>query len=274
MTRFLAHAILPGALALFLTASAWGAPDDMSARFRAGMEALSAAHAAPNREARDALLDKAIASFRGMLIDRPELIRVRLELARAFFLKGEDSLAKRHFENVLAGKPPAGVALNVNRFLAQIRARKRWSARVGMALAPDSNISASTDEKTILIDVFGQRLPFTYQGDERRSGIGLSLWAGGEYQYPVSDRARLRAGGDISRREYRSDEFDRMTLSAHLGPRWLIGRLSEASALASARRSWLSDEEDWRDLGVRVEGRHRLGRRTTAHLNASRHERR
>ena len=81
-------------------------------------------------------------------------------------------------------------------------------------------------------------------------------------------------GGDFSRREYRSDEFDRMTVSGYLGPRWLIGRASSASVLASARQSWLSDEEDWRDVGVRIEGRHRLNRRTTAHLNAARHERR
>ena len=266
-------AVAVGLLLPFLAVDHRAAAQDMGALFRQGMTAL--VHATETEgDRRDELLDEAIAAFRRMLVADPGLVRVRLELARAFFLKGEDSLAKRHFEHVLAGRPPAGVALNVNRFLAQIRARKRWSVRVGMALAPDSNISASTDEKTILIDVFGQRLPFTYRGDERRSGIGLSLWAGGEYQYPVSDRARLRAGGDISRREYRSDEFDRMTLSAHLGPRWLIGRVSEASALASARRSWLSDEEDWRDLGVRVEGWHRLGRRTTAHLNASRHERR
>ena len=65
-----------------------------------------------------------------------------------------------------------------------------------------------------------------------------------------------------------------MTVSAHLGPRWLIGRASEASLLASARQSWLADEEDFRDLGLRAEGRHRLNRRTTAHFNASRHERR
>ena len=65
-----------------------------------------------------------------------------------------------------------------------------------------------------------------------------------------------------------------MTVSAHIGPRWLIGRASEFSALASARQSWLADEEDFRDLGIRTEGRHRLNRRTTAFLNASRHERR
>ena len=36
---------------------------------------------------REALLDEAIAAFRAMLIDSPGLVRVRLELARAFFLK-------------------------------------------------------------------------------------------------------------------------------------------------------------------------------------------
>ena len=275
MTRRLILFIVAGAaLALVLLWASDAPADETAARFNAGMTAMrEAAHSEPDK--RDELLDKAIAEFRAILVARPDLVRVRLELARAFFLKEEDTLARRHFEIVLAGKPPAGVALNINRFLAQIRARKRWSVRVGVALAPDSNLTGRSDERTILIDVFGQRLPFTYNAeDQPRSGIGLSAWAGGEYQYPLDPRWRLRVGGDISRREYRSDEFDRMTVGAHVGPRWLIGRASEASLLASARQSWLSDEEDFRDVGLRIEGRHRLNRRTTAHLNASRHERR
>ena len=246
-----------------------------NARFLLGLAAVGAAEAPGIEEdRRTALLDEAVAAFRAMLVNRPDLVRVRLELARAFFLKGEDGLAKDHFERVLAGNPPAGVALNVGRFLAQIRARKRWSVRVGAALAPDSNVTARSGERTILLDTQFGRLPFTYQGDKPRSGIGIALWAGGEYQYPVNPRWRLRAGGDVSRREYRAREFDRMTLSAHLGPRWLIGRASEASLLASARQSWLADQADFRDVGIRVEGRHRLSRRTTLDLGASRHERR
>ena len=266
--------LIAAAAAVLLFHAADAPARDMNALFRTGMAAVQAATAEKDDDRRDELLDRAIAAFREMLVADPSLVRVRLELARAFFLKEEDTLARRHFEQVLAGRPPAGVALNVNRFLAQIRARKRWSVRVGMALAPDSNLSANTEEKTILIDVFGQRLPFTYQGDTPKSGIGVAAWAGGEYQYPLGPRWRLRSGADISRREYRSDAFDRMTVSAHLGPRWLIGPASEASLLASVRQSWLSDQADYRDLGVRVEGRHRLNRRTTAHLGVSRHERR
>ena len=271
--RLLLFAVAGLAIALGLLWASDAPAKDLSARFRVGMTALErAATASPDE--RDDLLDKAIAEFRAMLVADPKLVRVRLELARAFFLKGEDTLARRHFEQVLAGKPPAAVALNVNRFLNIMRARKRWSVRVGMALAPDSNLGARTGEGTILIDTPFGRLPFTYQGDDKQSGIGLAVWAGGEYQYPLSPRWRVRAGADISRREYRAREFDRMTVSAHLGPRWLIGRASELSALASARQSWLSDEEDFRDLGIRAEGRHRLNRRTTAFLDAARHQRR
>ncbi len=275
LTRALWLGFAAALIALVLLWASDAPAQDLSARFGAGMAAMQQATRAASPDERDELLDRAIAEFRAMLVADPRLVRVRLELARAFFLKGEDSLARRHFEQVLAGKPPAGVALNINRFLAQIRARKRWSVRVGAAIAPDSNLTGRSDERTILIDVFGQRLPFTYQGEDKpRSGVGLALWAAGEYQHPLSPRWRLRAGGDVSRREYRASEFDRMTVSAHLGPRWLVGRASEASLLASARRSWLADEEDFRDLGLRAEGRHRLNRRTTAHLNLSRHERR
>ena len=64
-------------------------------------------------DAREALLDDAIVAFHTMLVAHPGLVRVRLELARAFFRKGEDELARRHFEHVLAGGVPEPVAANV-----------------------------------------------------------------------------------------------------------------------------------------------------------------
>ena len=213
-----------------------------------------------------------------MLVRRPELVRVRLELARAFFLKGEDRLARRHFEQVLAGKPPAGVVLNVNRFLNTIRARKRWSLRVGASVLPDTNIGAGSDERTIYIDFGDQRLPFRRNQEElTTSGIGISAWIGGEYQYPLGPRWRLRGGGNLSRKDYKTSEFDRTTLTGHLGPRWLIGRASEVSLLLSGLHEWTGsglEEPSHRDIGLRVEGRHRLNRRTTVNARLSRHERR
>ena len=239
--------------------------------FLIGLAAIGASQEPEVPQAkRDALLDEAIGLFHAMLVRRPELVRVRLELGRALFLKGEDTLAQRHFEQVMAGNPPAPVARNVNRFLAQIRARRRWTFRVGMALAPDSNIGASSDERTIYIG----GLPFRRDQQElTSSGIGLSIWAGGEYEYPLEERWRLRAGADISRREYKKNEFDRMSVSAHLGPRWLIGRYTEASLLSQVQRHWLANDPDHYALGLRLEARHRLTRRMAVNAQLTRHER-
>ena len=103
--------------------------------FLIGLAAIGASQEPNVSEAkRDALLDEAIASFRNMLVERPGLLRVRLELARAFFLKGTDSLARRSFEQVLASKPPPAVAANARRFLSEIwarRARRRWNMYLG-----------------------------------------------------------------------------------------------------------------------------------------------
>ena len=284
MTRFLVGIAVLGVLVLVLTATAWGAAaptsgsdreDPTELRFRAGMEALGAAHTAADRETRDRRLDEAITAFRAILVNRPELVRVRLELARAFFLKEEDTLAKRHFEQVLAGEPPEAVAANIQRFLNIMRARRRWEARFGLALAPDTNIGAASGGRTIMIDTVFGRLPFTLTDPARKeSGVGLSVWTGGEYQHPLSPSWRLRAGGDISRREYRGSDFDRMTLSGYTGPRWLVDARTEASLLLEARKHWSAGKGYHEEIGPRLQAQRRLTRRVTAHGGLSWHGRR
>ena len=219
---------------------------------------------------REALLDEAIAAFRFMLVNRPELVRVRLELARAFFLKGEDSLSREQFERVLAGNPPDPVVANVRSFLTQIRARRRWTLHGGFALAPDTNIGATSEERIIYI----AGLPFERDAQElSTSGVGLSAWLSGEYQYPWGDRRRLRAGADVSRRDYGGSQFDQTFVSVHGGPRWLVGANAEASMLASVQRRWMAGDQLYDALGARLEGARRVSRRVTTNARASYHER-
>ena len=143
-------------------------PDDKDVLFLFGLAATGAAQQPGIADAkRHVLLDEAIAAFRTMLIDRPDLVRVRLELARAFFLKGEDSLSRRHFERVLAGSPPAVVAANVRRFLSEIRARRRWSMYLGGSVAPDTNIGGTSEERIIYI----HGLPFRRDVEELTKGL-------------------------------------------------------------------------------------------------------
>ena len=236
-----------------------------------GLAAVGAAQRPGIAEAdRNALLDEAITAFHTMLVGRPGLVRVRLELARAFFLKREDGLAKEHFETVLAGDVPEAVKENVGLFLAEIRARRRWSFNLGVALAPDSNIGGGSDERIIYI--YG--LPFERDASAlTTSGIGISVWGGAEYQAPVSDRLRVRAGAQASRREYERSVFDQHFVALHLGPRWLLSAATEASLLASARQHWSGTTPNYRELGGRLEFTHRLGPRLTSFARASWHDR-
>ncbi len=264
MTRFLAGVAILGVLILLLAAIGWGpkpafGQDRTGALFQTGMDALNAAHATADREARDGKLDEAIAAFRAILVDRPELVRVRLELARAFFMKEEDALARRHFEQVLAGDVPPAVAVNIVRFLRTMRARRRWEANFGMAVAPDSNLNTASGSRTIFLDTPFGRLPFIRQGDiAPKSGLGLSVWGRGEYQYPLSQTLRLRSGANASIREYKGGDFDRHSVSAHLGPRRLIDARTEVSLLATVERQWTAGRPETDRFGLRLEGEHRL----------------
>ncbi len=238
--------------------------------FDAGM-AMAAAAQSPQAGDPEALLDASISLFRAILDAHPDHVRVRLELARAFFLRGgRDGLARRQFERALAADPPPPVVANINRHLAMIRARKRWSGYFGMALAPDTNIGAADADETVMLDVFGQRLPFRLDDGGEQSGIGVSVWAGGEYQQPLAPDLRLRLGADVFRREYGGSKFDSMGLGGHVGPRWLAGPRTEASLLLTARREWQgNDQPTSRSLGLRMEAFRQLTPRVSGQLGAS-----
>ena len=204
--------------------------------------------------------DSAIEAFRAILVDRPGLVRVRLELARVFFLNGQDGLARRHFEAVLAGGVPPPVANNIRQFLAVMQSRKRLTGYFGMAVAPDSNLNAASESEIIYIDTVFGRLPFTREGDVgAESGFGLSVWGGGEYQQPLSDQFSLRVGSDVAVREYPGGDFDQHFLAAHVGPRWLASPITEISLLATAQRQWLGSIPYSDEFGARLELDRRLG---------------
>ena len=69
-------------------------PVRKSVHFLIGLAAIESSRQPGRLEAdRDVLLDEAITILRAMLINEPGLVRVRLELARAFFYKREDGLS-------------------------------------------------------------------------------------------------------------------------------------------------------------------------------------
>ena len=235
-------------------------------RFLIGLSAIAAAGRAPGKDRKTALLDEAIAALRAILINRPQLTRVRLELARAFFLKGDDDLSQAHFERVLAGNPPLAMAANIRRFLHTIRARRRWSGHLSVSLEQNDNINSGSDVETIYL--FG--LPFTVNEQSRpRSGTGLSLSTGGEYQYPLGERWRWRFGADATRSEYEGHEFDQTYLLLRSGPRWLASRRSEVGLQAIGGQRWVARNRYSKEFGLRFDARHQVNRKAGVNGRAS-----
>ena len=238
--------------------------------FLFGLTAIEASRHQPDEAEREALLDEAIAALHALLTARPELVRVRLELARAFFYKEEDSLARRHFERVLAGDVPDAVKTNVQRFLSEIRARRRWTAYLGASLVPDTNIGGSSDEEIIYLEVFGVELPFTRdEEDLPTSGVGVTVWTGAGYEHPLTNRLRLRTGVDLAVKDHAGGRFDDANLAIHAGPRWLVDPRTELSVLANASRRWTAGSVEHNAAGARVETRRRLTDRVWASVHAS-----
>ncbi len=242
-------------------------PDTIDIRFLTGLAAMRLSERVQDGDEKTALLTEAIAALRAILISRPGLTRVRLELARAFFLRGADALSREHFERVLAGAPPPAMAVNIRRFLYAMRVRRQWNGYLSLNIEENDNVNTGTSIETVYI--FG--LPFEVNEESRaRSETGLVVSTGFEHQYPLGERWRWRFGVDAQRSEYAGHDFDQNYLQLSSGPRWLFSRRGEASLQAIANQRWRARNRYSRGDGLRFTARHPLTDQFSVNGRASR----
>ena len=122
---------------------------------------------------------EAIRRFRAMIARNPDLPRVRLDLALAYFQAGEDGNAAHHFRLALGTKdlPPVVRARRLPSSTGSA-AQELVDHRVA-AVLPDSNINAATSARQV--ELFG--LPASLSEDARQtSGVGVSANVSGGYE--------------------------------------------------------------------------------------------
>ena len=165
--------------------------------------------------------DAAIDDFRRILAAEPERERVRLELARAFFLQGDYENAGRNFRFARAGDLPDEAKANVDQYLAAITRLKRWSYNLSLGVADDTNVNGGSNLRTVYL--YG--LPFTLSDTARQtSGIGAAIDVSGEFSPLLSETSKFLAGGLVHRLQYGRGQFDDMTVSLYSGPQFFFGR--------------------------------------------------
>jgi tetratricopeptide (TPR) repeat protein len=192
----------------------------------------------------------AIRLYRAILVREPGALRVRLELARTFFLLKDYDNAERQFRFARAGDASEAVKQNIDRYLYVIRLARRFSYNIAVAAAPDTNLNAGPAISTV--EIYG--LPFALSDQARKqSGVGASIDAGGEWSPPITDTLRARVGVQLHRSDYSGGQFDDMTLSAYAGPK-LLGPRFEISPLATVFRRWYGNQVYNQGVGGSLQG--------------------
>jgi hypothetical protein len=198
----------------------------------------------------------AAASLQTILNERPNLPRVRLELARAYFLDKNYDDAAFQFELVKGGDLPPEVLANVEHFLDRIRRQKNWTLDFFLTPVSDSNIGQASGGSEECIDtVFGT---LCRPLEAKESGLGLSGGVSLDYFRRLSQDWGLRASVGFNGLVYEQHDYDDHTLYMALGPRrlWESG---EASLQPTFRKRWYGRKEYSQEYGLRLDARQNFG---------------
>ena len=122
----------------------------LEAEFQIGLAALQRGETA-----------EAIRRFRSVLAVEPAAARVRLELARAYFIAQDWALSRATFFEVLSAGVPAGVRETVLAFIRAIDARRGWNWDLQVGFQPRLFSGKRYHSDTVELEFGGATLPFT-----------------------------------------------------------------------------------------------------------------
>ena len=198
---------------------------------------------------------RAAERFDAILAQRPDLTRVRLELARAYFLTGDDDKARYHFNASLADELPSSVEATVESFLRGIDARKRWSVSLSASLLPETR---RPDREEVLIG----GVPFRLSEDARASsGVGALLSTGMSFSPALSDDLRGVLAASAAAKLYRRSDWNDVSTSGDIG----LTRLSDIGSVSGGLRlgrRWIGGDGYHHSLGPWAQARLRLSSST------------
>ena len=198
---------------------------------------------------------RAAERFEAILARRPELTRVRLELARAYFLAGHDDKAKYHFTSSLADELPSSVEAAVESFLRGIDARKRWSVSLSASMLPETRRS---DREEVLIG----GVPFRLDEDARASsGLGALLSTGVSFSPAITDSVRGVLAASAAAKLYERSDWNDLSTSGDFGLARLYDAGSVSGGLRLGRR-WVGGDGYHRTLGPWAQARLRVSNST------------
>ena len=184
-----------------------------------GISALETAH-----------YDKAVFALERVIINKPNLLRPRLELARAYLKVNNDQAALREFKQVLSLKPPATVQRNVNRYIQAMskdsKNNKKWilDGLLTLAAGYDANANFGANTANFDVPVFGSVIlkDESLKQDSPFIEVGAQL----NYRYVLSDAQSVFLNTRVGHKHFsKAKKFDLSNLNIQGGSLFSVGKL-------------------------------------------------
>jgi len=151
------------------------------------------------------------------LLNFPDNVSARLQLARGYFALGEDARAREEFNGVLKLNPPPDVVATIERYLDAIRLREtRYRTSAGafveVGVGYDSNVNGGVANSNITLPGLGPVIVAS-TGTQQSDGFGW-LAAGGYISHPVAPGVALFGNGQVdSKLNFSESNFDQSNLN-------------------------------------------------------------
>lgn len=210
-------------------------------------------------------LSQGVFALERVLLLQPENQRVRLELARGYFLLEQYDRARKEFHKVLDTQPPENVKANIQQFLDTIRLREsRYRTTAGyyleLSTGYDTNVNSAPSIAGFESPVFGQGVLDSSAVSQEDSYAGFEV--GANVVHPLKPGLSLFGNLSFSRRAHdEASEFDTRIFNTQGGVSLLQGSNRYRASLQWQK--YHVGHRRYRDLlGISGEWQHTLDERT------------
>lgn len=167
--------------------------------------------------------DEAVFAFERIAANNRNQQRVKLELARAYFLSENYAAAETLFLEVLESNPTANVRANIQAFLqlidqAQSASENQFALNMGISAGTDSNINSATELGVIDTPIGDVTLS---PGGQEIDDSFTEYRGGFNYLRPIDNNRNISAQFNYNHRNnHITDQFDLTILSGQASYNW------------------------------------------------------
>ena len=208
--------------------------------------------------------DTAIKIYKQLLDEKPDLIKIRYELALCYMAKEQWYRADYHLRLAMAGNDIPDIIKQQMMYYRYIaRQNKRWNVWFNFGAAPDNNITQASGG-TECVWYYGRLYCRALPKPERAVGYNFSL--GGNYEFVLSDNWRWKNEGNIYTNIYNKSQFDDLYLSVASGPRYIWENGDVWLSGIAARRWYGWERYNW-SAGARLDTHYDWTRKVSSGLS-------